>query len=365
MNSIRSFLTISVVVALLLPISMGIVASYADADTTVDSSTDGFISYYDQLDDNEKAVYDALQNFDANVLTVTVTLPYPIYISVGSSLKDTETYLYGVVDGFLDDAFYVLQLSDPLAICTWGDSKLTYDHDYLTSGDTIGYTTVEITAHIDPAYADDVDTTDVNELQKKIDAVNDALDSFTTSGTTRDKVGSINKYVLDTAIYDPNAGTDKESPYAHDIYGVLVASDHYAVCNGYSKTILALCEKYDIDCIMIYGYAVPSMEAHAWNYIKMDNGSWYALDSTWNDAASNAYFLVGIDTFMAEHQAGLQPSTGATLALDYPVLADTKYDADPWYDADIYPMIVAAAIVIIIIGIVIYTIRKENKKAQL
>ncbi|MCK9323762.1 MAG: hypothetical protein M0P07_07425, partial [Candidatus Methanomethylophilaceae archaeon] len=228
MNSIRSFLTISVVVALLLPISMGIVASYADADTTVDSSTDGFISYYDQLDDNEKAVYDALQNFDANVLTVTVTLPYPIYISVGSSLKDTETYLYGVVDGFLDDAFYVLQLSDPLAICTWGDSKLTYDHDYLTSGDTIGYTTVEITAHIDPAYADDVDTTDVNELQKKIDAVNDALDSFTTSGTTRDKVGSINKYVLDTAIYDPNAGTDKESPYAHDIYGVLVASDHYA-----------------------------------------------------------------------------------------------------------------------------------------
>jgi len=365
MNSIRSLLTISVVVALLLPISMGIVASYADADTTVDSSTDSFTSYYDQLDDNEKAIYDALQTFDADTLTVTVTLPYPVYISVGSSLTDTETYLDSVVKGLVNDAFYVLQLSDPLAICTWGDSELSYDNSYSTSGDMIGYTVLNLKTVIDPAYADNVDTTDVNELQEKIDAVNDALDSFTTSGTTRDMVGSINTYVMDAATYDPNVGTDKESPYAHDIYGVLVASDNYAVCDGYSKTILVLCEKYGIDCIMVYGYAIPSMEGHAWNYIKMDNNSWYALDCTWNDTTSNAYFLVGTDAFMAEHQAGLQPSTGATLALNYPVLADTKYDADPWYNADIYPMIVAAAIVIIIIGIVIYTIRKESKKAQL
>ena len=40
---------------------------------------------------------------------------------------------------------------------------------------------------------------------------------------------------------------------------------------------------------------------HAWNYVQMENGEWYAVDVTWNDrekTSDDEYFLVGSDTYV-------------------------------------------------------------------
>ena len=43
-----------------------------------------------------------------------------------------------------------------------------------------------------------------------------------------------------------------------------------------------------------------SSDTHMWNNIKMDDGDWYNLDLTWDDANDNrisySYFLVGSRT---------------------------------------------------------------------
>ncbi len=54
------------------------------------------------------------------------------------------------------------------------------------------------------------------------------------------------------------------------------------------------------------------IEAHAWNYVQMDDGQWYAIDVTWDDPIiigdgvpgkdiKYKYFLRGSDAFFKNH----------------------------------------------------------------
>ena len=79
------------------------------------------------------------------------------------------------------------------------------------------------------------------------------------------------------------------------------------VCESYARALKVLCDRSDIQCVLVDGYALVSPdgegESHMWNYVEVD-GAWYAMDVTWNDPVSgNAgavsgtedqeYFLLG------------------------------------------------------------------------
>lgn len=84
------------------------------------------------------------------------------------------------------------------------------------------------------------------------------------------------------------------------------------VCEGYARAFKVLCDKLGIACVLTEGQAknsaTSSAELHMWNYVQVD-GSWYAVDVTWNDprvtGAGNTalsgyeteyYLLVGSNT---------------------------------------------------------------------
>ncbi len=332
--------------------------------TEISSADDESTSFYSQLDDNEKAIYDSISDFSADSLTVTVQLSNAIFTESTSDESAAETYIMEQISDMVEAAAYALGLEDPLAICTWGSSTVVCSADsqtFIVSEDYIGLESLVLVADMDPNYADDPDT-DVNELQEKIDALNDAIDSYDAgSSDLRTIVGNINSYLTGRLSYDTDENAEEDVPYSMDAYGALVASSENVTSEGFAKGFQALCDKYGIDCYTILGYEVPDMDVHAWNIVLMGNGDWYPVDVAMNKTSSDGYLLVSSETFYTTHQFGLTPSDGG-VSFDYPSLSSTKYDSDPWYEDSLVEGAFMAIIgVVLVVGIML-ALREDRKK---
>lgn len=73
-----------------------------------------------------------------------------------------------------------------------------------------------------------------------------------------------------------------ESPNCYSAYGCLVEGK--AVCEGYSKAYLLLCELGGLDCLTVLGDTFENGAAtpHMWNKLCLDD-EWYNVDVTWDD----------------------------------------------------------------------------------
>ncbi len=93
-----------------------------------------------------------------------------------------------------------------------------------------------------------------------------------------DKVRAIHDFLCRQIVY----GSDGDSSTALDqnAYSALV-SPYKTVCAGYTASAKLLCDRYGIPCVNVTGLGG---ERHAWNYVRMDDGKWYAMDCTWDDA---------------------------------------------------------------------------------
>ena len=321
----------------------------------VDAEGETF-SYYTQLDENEKAIFDAICAAELDEREILIDLP----IKVSASGDDDWNYIAKVVSKMKNNVFAALALSAPMAYWTWGDSNISFDAVVSTSGDTSTLLEINTKVDLNPAYDDDPSTPHVNELQEKINALIKAIDAFSTKRTdARGIVEDINNYLTNLVTYETETVSPTTTPFAHDAYGALV-SPNRAVCDGYSKAFLLLCEKKGIECLMDQGSALPSTEGHAWNYVKMDNDKWYGIDVTWNDGRGNEYFLMGADTFFSDHVRGTYLENGVVywpfnMPMDF---SKEKYDADP-VSYEKYAWIFAIMIVALLI-LALYKSAKEK-----
>lgn len=99
---------------------------------------------------------------------------------------------------------------------------------------------------------------------------------------------------------DQNGGNPHTVYYDQTSYNALV-SPNISVCNGYSAAFKLLCDRYGIPCVHLSGrsYDLSGREGnHAWNYVQLEDGNWYAVDPTWGDHEPIGYdhFLVGEKT---------------------------------------------------------------------
>ena len=335
-------LSIVLVVAFLFPL----------ASPSVDAA--GEYRYYNQLDANEKAIYDAICFAGVDDRTITVDLPAKMTIEY----KNVDDYFNNYNEAMKLRVTFALKLSEPLAYWTWEKNKIDFETVYTKSGNIGTLSAITLKLELGDAYADDP-TTDYNELSAMISTLEHEVNKFTPKSTDRRGIiKEINDYLTGLVTYDPNYGTEKESPFAHDAYGALASSNHYAVCDGYSKAFLLLCNKMNIPCMIDVGMSLPSLVNHAWNYVQMENEKWYAMDVTWNDGTNNGYFLAGAKTFFADHQSGtFYDIYMLTLPFHLPKVNADRYDPDPpSYEA--YAMILAVAIA----AIVLYTLYRSTKK---
>lgn len=68
-------------------------------------------------------------------------------------------------------------------------------------------------------------------------------------------------------------------------------------CGGYASAVKVLCDTLDIPCVNVHG-TTASGRSHRWDYVQMEDGNWYAIDSCYNDNSKDRtrYLLVGAQT---------------------------------------------------------------------
>ncbi len=169
--------------------------------------------------------------------------------------------------------------------------------------------------------------------------VQDVVNAFEPEGKTMyEKLLSIHDYICALNTYVTGAD------YCYSAYGSLV--NRRSVCEGYAEAFKLLCDKAGITTVLVTGMStnnIGNTEAHMWNYVLMDDGNWYAVDVTWDDAGditgNRSYFLVGADTvvsgkkFTESHRSSLNLSSigadGSTIdGFRYPTLSASAYDPE-------------------------------------
>lgn len=137
-----------------------------------------------------------------------------------------------------------------------------------------------------PYYVEDVDTR-MNKATQELSKAKQI--AATISGSERDKVYAINKYLCDNAEYDFNAAelvpddgsTSNISLSSVDSftpYGILCKN--YGVCESYAESFALIARFSGLNALMETGYMDGG--PHEWNRVQVD-GSWCVVDVTNND----------------------------------------------------------------------------------
>ncbi len=154
-------------------------------------------------------------------------------------------------------------------------------------------------------------------LKEKEDEVNAAVERIISNmkpgGSPYEQVIQIHDYLVRHTEYDDEAysliskNKDRQKIFnASTVYGCLCEGK--AVCSGYSAAFQLLLQSLGIESGRISGED-PEGGNHQWNYLKLDDGYYYA-DVTWDDNATVSeviaydYFCITEDELVKTHRIG-------------------------------------------------------------
>ncbi len=236
--------------------SIGTEVTQAKADEILETLSKGeigekltfdeeFYPYYAMLNDTQKALYrqlyanaDAMQKNFSPVTDITVT--------------------------DLKNAFTAVVNDHPELF--WVDTA--YKYKYAPLGTVADITLVfNVTAN-------DID----GSKSKFEDAAKLILDKTYGYYTDYDKEREAHDALIGSVRYDSNAPMN-QSAYSALVYG-------RTVCAGYARALQYVLQQLDIPCYYVTGYAGQN---HAWNIVKLEDGQYYNVDSTWDDTNPNTY----------------------------------------------------------------------------
>lgn len=299
-----------------------------------DAKSYGF--YYDQLSPNGKTVYRAIYKGARKGTDLPFSLLEPLLISTQiTDGDDTHTAaITTAVREVIQPAMDALAYDHPeiawiayggeggssFAISTKSREK---EGKRITEVPSLTFT-LALKAPV--ASAEDIAVFE-GELNA---AVREILAEAEVATNRREKLALIQEALCARVTYDRTAER------AHEAVGALL--DGAAVCDGYAKAFKVLCDAADIPCVIIAGSAKQSesIEPHAWNYVQMEDGLFYAIDPTWNDegeGASDRYFLLGASSipalgrapFALSHLPDGKFSAGEYTPFTFPTLSDGRY----------------------------------------
>lgn len=287
-------------------------------NTNTNENNDGKKYYYEQLNDTAKIMYDTL----VNNIDILKTGNQNIVFNINTG--DAGEYFQSAWDAFtLDrpDVFWVDTLKLSLLTKTMTNIFASTSYQYI----------LEPRAEIGNYYIDSFTT--ASQVELAIQAVESKVMQIVNgaSGSTYDKVKYVHDYIIDLMSYDQAGKTNNSN-----VYGALI--EQSCVCEGYAESFKLILDRLNIPCLIVYGDGVDSngrTEAHAWNYVKMEDGNWYAVDATWDDPIiigngsitgvdRQKYFLKGRGDFSKTHAENGDVS-GHGQVFQYPTLSYTNY----------------------------------------
>jgi hypothetical protein len=160
------------------------------------------------------------------------------------------------------------------------------------------------------------------KLAEYMQAIEGYTDSYTIALELHDRIIHAINYK-----YQADGITPADDMDAHSIIGVF--NGEGVVCEGYAKTYQLLLNYAGIDNIYAIGYAGGNlgdsgeMVMHAWNYVKMDDGNYYGVDTTWDDTGSGNTFDPGHSTY----EWYISPYNTGNIRYDYFLAGKDFYEA--------------------------------------
>ena len=246
--------------------------------------------YYDQLSEDAKTVYRSIYKDPMNLEGVTIILKEPLLFTEateGEADDEIRETLINITQPAMDALLYDHPEIYWVRMGDAGGSTFTIKHRSTENED--GTLTVSVRKLIFKLATKYIDEGKVIADEARLLA--EAVAGCEVTGETRaEKLRSMCDLLAARVAYD------KEGERQHIATGALI--DGRAVCDGYAKAIKLLCDREGIPCVVVAGKAVQNggTDLHAWNYVQLENGLWYALDATWDDRgdyAVSSYFLVG------------------------------------------------------------------------
>lgn len=250
------------------------------------------------------------QNIGAQGMLVTFKVPSsPLNKATGNYSAANYAQLKNVLNSSLKSLYGTIKVRIPASIDTKAVSRAMADLE--DESLYIEYVTVwrcsiyknTLTMNFTYPY----DYTTMKQLQTKTEAkaVQVIAAVIKPGMTDYQKVLAINDYITANTYYDKNdlyLGVNDE--YNQLAAGPLLRGK--AVCGGYSRAANYLLRKTGIPSLVVSGTANNglSVEDHAWNIVRLNNGKYYNLDTTWNDSDDTPgypYFLVDDKTLSRNH----------------------------------------------------------------
>lgn len=281
MKRILGEIAILLVLVCVLGISLLPANAEANEEETVVSYNGSF--YYDQL--GEKANGVALQQL------------YDRLDALAAEFHGDENRNAQLVTNEGDELYVAFELSyDDLSISSdemvqvWMSYK--NDHPlYYWMDVRLQYTESSMTILTTEAYADGEDRVAINrrlddEIQEYLALVEDEESAYQIALAFHDTIIQAVDYAR-----DPVTGAPEDDLWAHNVVGVLDGTG--AVCEGYARMFQLMLNAAGVDNIFVVGSAESggSLEAHAWNLVKLEDDQWYWCDLTWDDSPGS-YFGV-------------------------------------------------------------------------
>jgi len=243
-------------------------------------------SFYDQLNRNEKSIYDILYSSSSKSNPNT-----KIKISV-NGVTDIKAYIENLTIS-AERIFTILVYEHP-ELWWIGNYQITlYETDKSTK-----YSLVFVILPEGSLFAD-YTSDNIMALNNEIESVKEEIMKQINNLNITTPY-AIMRYIHDYLIIKIVYTLDERYLHIRTLYGSLV--ENRCVCEGYAEAFQYLAHQYDINCI------IGRSSTHEWNFVEM-NGKWYIVDVTFDDPFNNNqntpsgsndnlrtdYFLIGTD----------------------------------------------------------------------
>ncbi len=249
-------------------------AGYANAEW--DKYSSNYV--YNQLNKDEKKVWDALEEVSNSILNGNKDLELTVEYSDGFTCYYSEDMLFEAPASFsgekgvslLTGLYYLFFYTNPqfyfLDTAVWvfedGDGCIVVP--LVAEGFENGAKRAKIT----------------KELKDKADSL---IAEATVYQTDLEKVQYFHDQICNMVEYDYDAYNKDGGAYDQTAYSTFFTDK--TVCAGYSTAFELLCNGAGIDCFAVTSYDEID-GGHEWNRVMIDD-NWYNIDLTWDDGGYN------------------------------------------------------------------------------
>ena len=281
--------------------------------------------YYQQLDDNAKKIYNAIEQNIDNIKTGTYTIKLSNEIA-NILLNENGTEILNKQFQSAWDAI----IMDRVELFFIDISKIELKIKTITYGNSVEYYLSmgpnDTGSYLETGFQNEqIVNMALNQVANTRNQIISEL-----SGSIYNKILQVHDWLVENLEY----GTEISGKNSYNIYGALINKS--VVCEGYAEAFKYIMDELDIPCILVVGKAQNSegnIENHEWNYVEID-GKWYAVDVTWDDpivlsgyltnSIKHKYFLKGSNTMNSNHSPNGQIS-GRGIEFKYPTLQVGDY----------------------------------------